>query len=421
MRFNPIWRPFTQMLTGEEPLKVTRTKDSLLYLEDGRKVIDAISSWWVITHGHCQESIANAVAEQAHQIDQILFANLSHQTSEDLIDELKQHLDPSLEHFFFSDNGSTAVEVALKTTIQYWKNLGSERRLFLSFSDSYHGDTVGAMSVGGRSVFTRPYEDLLFTVKSVKQGRYSWHSIKEFTDPFIEAFEEHKDHLAGIIIEPLIQGAGGMIVWPREALNKIGKLAQDYGVPIIFDEVMTGFGRTGDLFAYQPLDFVPDLLCLSKGLTAGMLPLSLTVCRRNIYEAFLSEKKEKMLFHGHSFTANPISCAAALANLKLLKQKDMKQEWQRIESIQQKRVAKYFDQSFVKDARYLGTMGAIELTDQQEGYVSNITQDLMKFALEREVFLRPLGNVIYVLPPYCIQNDELHQVWDVIDAYCERF
>jgi len=411
-----IWRPFTQMKTAAPTFDVSCAKDAILTLKDGRKIIDAISSWWVITHGHCQQEISIAISEQCQRLDQTLFANFSHVPAKKLVEQLSAYLPQSLSNFFFTDNGSTAVEAAIKMLIQRWYHLGEDNKnLFLSFEHSYHGDTVGAMSVGGDSVFNRPYKELLFRVLKVKQGRLSTDSIELFTQPFLEALERHYKEIAGIIIEPLVQGAGGMIVWPKEALEIIGKKAKEKNIPLIFDEVMTGFGRTGSLFAFNQLTFYPDIICLSKGLTGGALPLSLTIATDEIYNSFLSEDKAKMFFHGHSFTGNPISCAAACANLDLLKKRNSSYHWKRIENIHRERISGIKNAGQILDKRLCGTICALELSDTNHGYATNLSEQIFSFAMDRGVFLRPLGNIVYLLPPYSITDEELHRVWDVID------
>lgn len=416
-----IWRPFTQMLGATPPLNVRSAKEAILHLKNGETIIDAISSWWVITHGHCQPQIMDAIAKQSCRLDQVLFANFSHRPAEDLVHCLSKFLPSHLSKFFFTDNGSTSVEAALKMVIQYWQNLGvNNKNKFIAFDKSYHGDTVGAMSVGGENHFTKPYSKMLFSVIRVHQGSHSFDPLERFVNPFLEALDNHKENIAGIIIEPLIQGAGGMVMWPIEALEIIGREAKKYKVPLIFDEVMTGFGRTGKLFAFDHLSYSPDILCLSKGLTGGSLPLALTVANKTIYDSFLSENKSQMFFHGHSFTGNPISCAAATANLKILKDVNMEPIWESINKIHLERVSNFRHKEFIVDARVFGTVAAIEVRDElQQGYTSNISDSLTEFALKRGVFLRPLGPVIYLMPPYSITKEQLHRVWDVIDNFCD--
>ena len=415
-----IWRPFTQMKNASIPLRVESASNANLYLDDGKKIIDAISSWWVITHGHCEKTITEAIGAQASKLDQVLFANYSHKQAEELISELSNFLPQSLSKFFFTDNGSTAVEAALKMALQYWRNQGdTKKNLFVSFEHSYHGDTVGAMSVGGDSIFTKPYEDMLFKVLKLKQGQYSSDKLETYINPFLECLKKHKEHIAGIIIEPLIQGAGGMIVWPKEALEIIGSEAKKNDVPLIFDEVMTGFGRTGKMFAFEHLSFEPDIICLSKGLTGGALPLALTVSSDEIYNSFLSDSKEKMFFHGHSFTGNPISCSAAVASLKIFSDRDSKALWTNIERIHRHRSSKISSDS-IKDRRGIGTMFALELESDEKGYTSNKLNELTRFSIDNGVFLRPLGNVIYLLPPYSITKVELNHVWDIIEDFLKN-
>ena len=414
---NTIWRPFTQMQQAQSLPLVEKARKAQLFLKDGKTVIDAVSSWWVITHGHCEPEIVKAIQKQSENLDQVLFANFTHSPAEELIKEISSLLPKSLQKVFFSDNGSTAVEVALKMSIQSWKQKEEkQRKSFLTFSHSYHGDTVGAMSVSGRSVFTKPYEPLLFPIITAKQGRYSHDPVETFYKDFELKLEQHHKQLAAVLIEPFIQGAGGMIMWPKKALQHICKLTQEAGVYLIFDEVMTGFGRTGSLFAFEQLNIVPDILCLSKGLTGGSLPLALTIAKDDIYKSFLSSKKEKAFLHGHSFTGNPISCASACANLKLLKKNKEKiqTQWREIERIHSERALHLRSRNKVKDVRWKGLVVAIEKTSSS--YSSLQAEQDTRLALEKGVFLRPLGQTLYILPPYSITKEELHKTWDVAES-----
>ena len=412
-----IWRPFTQMQEAPESLPlVKKAQEARLTLENGTEVIDAISSWWVITHGHCEKTIVEAVQKQSEILDQILFANFTHAPAEDLIKEISSLLPSSLQKVFFSDNGSTAIEVALKMSIQSWKQKGNpERKSFITFSNSYHGDTTGAMSVSGRSVFTKPYDPLLFPVITAKQGHFSDDPEESFYKDFEKQLEQNHKTLAGVLIEPFIQGAGGMIIWPKKALEKVCQLTKEAGAHLIFDEVMTGFGRTGSLFAFEQLDFVPDILCLSKGLTGGFLPLALTITQDSIYKSFLSSKKEKAFLHGHSFTGNPISCAAACANLKLFKtkQEKIKSQWANIKTINSERGLHLKNKGLCRDVRWKGLIAAVEKS--ASSYNSPQAEVYTKQSLQKEVFLRPLGETLYILPPYSITKEELHKTWDVIE------
>ena len=418
-----IWRPFTQMLTApERPPLVSKARKALLTLEDGREIIDAISSWWVISHGHCEPEIMRAVKSQAGRLDQVLFANFSHETAELLAKELRSLLPKKLSRVFFSDNGSTSVEAALKTAVQSWAQKGfPEKNRFLAFSHSYHGDTAGAMSVGGPGPFTAPYKPLLFPALIARQGRFSFDEPRLFWEDLERALERERGLVAAVIIEPFIQGAGGMVIWPKEAVERVCRAARAAGAYLIFDEVMTGFGRTGSLFAFEQLDIVPDILCLSKGLTGGALPLALTVSSEEIYESFLSPKKERALLHGHSFTGNPLSCAAALANLRLLKKNRaaIQKKWRGIEAIHRERgkalrESAGFSARF-RDVRWKGLVAAAE-KKSSSGYGSAFAEEGAKKALERGVFLRPLGGTVYILPPYSITAEELHQSWDALES-----
>ena len=414
---NPIWRPFTQMQIAPQHLPVVeKAKKSQLILKDGRKIIDAISSWWVITHGHCEPAIVKAIQKQSKNLDQILFANFTHSPAEELAKEILSLVPKDLQRVFFSDNGSTSVEVALKMSSQSWQHKGQpEKKSFLSFSHSYHGDTVGSMSVSGESLFTKPYKHLLFPIIRAEQGRYSDDPAESFYKDFERKLEKHYKEIAAVLIEPFVQGAGGMIIWPKKALQHICKLAREANIHLIFDEVMTGFGRTGSLFGFEQVNFTPDILCLSKGLTGGSLPLALTLVQEDIYKSFLSSKKEKAFFHGHSFTGNPISCASACANLKLIKKNKttLKKKWKAIEAIHSERALHLKAKSSIKDVRWKGLIAAVEKTSSS--YESAKAEEGTKKALERGVFLRPLGETFYILPPYSITKDELHKTWDVIE------
>ena len=413
---NRIWRPFTQMQKVKQIPEVVRAKDSLLYLKNGKSLIDAISSWWVITHGHCQKEIMKAVRDCSFEMDQILFANFTHKKAEEVVSELSSLLPKKLNRFFFSDNGSTAVESALKMSVQSMAQRGRpERNKFLSFKSSYHGDTAGAMSVSARNVFNQPYKKFLFPISSCSQGRYSFDPEEKFYKDFERQLNKHHKKLCAVIIEPLIQGAGGMVIWRASALKKVLKLARSAGLYLIFDEVMTGFGRTGSVFAFEQLGVTPDILCLSKGLTGGALPLALTISANSIYKDFLSSKKEKALLHGHSFTGNPFSCSAALASLKLLKKNKRRllKKWKEIESINQERLKALKKSPDIKDKRAKGLIAAVQ---KKGGYESDFAEKASRKALKQGVFLRPLGGVIYILPPYCITKKELHKVWDVIET-----
>ena len=413
-----IWRPYTQMKDQWNFPKVHRAKGAYLYLGNGQRIFDGISSWWVITHGHCDEEIMEAIRSQTRELDQVIFSNFSHEPAQELASALSEYLPIDLNYMFFSDNGSTAVEVALKMSIQAQAQKGfPNKRKILSFEKAYHGDTAGAMSVSGPSLFTRAYHPLLIEFIYAKQAYHSFDSAENYTADFIKKINEHSDEIAAVIIEPIIQGAGGMIIWPTEALRVIRKYCEEKNIYLIFDEVMTGFGRTGRMFAFEHTGIVPDFLCLSKGLTGGSLPLSLTLTTQEVYEAFLSDEKNKMFFHGHSFTANPIACAAAVANLKKFKSEEVLKNVLVIEKAHQNALEKIKISHIscrIKDIRFKGAIGVLELNDASFTYGSPMSKRLTDTLLQDGLFIRALGNIIYLIPPYCSSYAEVTQSWEKI-------
>lgn len=403
---SPIWHPFTQHLTEGPFPKVVSGKGTLLKLEDGRSVIDAISSWWVNLHGHAEERIAKAIYDQAKKLEHVIFAGLTHEPAEELASLL---VNDKLSRLFFSDNGSTAVEVALKMAYQYHVNRGdSKRRTFIAFEGAYHGDTVGAMSVGARSLFTAPYEGLLFDVK-----RVPFPYRADLEEGALQALAlALTDDVAAVIVEPLIQGAGGMRFCSESFLDRFCKLVKKSQIPLLFDEVMTGFGRTGEWFAYQRISEVPDILCLSKGITGGFLPLAVTMTSDQIFDAFLSDDKKKTFYHSHSYTANPLACAAAIASFHLLKERESL--FKTMEERHIKRMELWRGSPLLKNCRVKGTIAAAEIAQGPDSYVNTSGARLASRLLDRGVLLRPLGNTVYILPPYCITDDELDTIYQEV-------
>jgi adenosylmethionine---8-amino-7-oxononanoate aminotransferase len=417
-----IWHPFTQEHIDPAPLRIIGAQGSHLYTADGRKIIDAISSWWVNLHGHCHPHIANAIASQAFRLDHVLLAGFSHPTVEQLTHKLRSVVPSSLSHVFYSDDGSTAVEVALKLAVQYWQNMRRpEKQELVALEHAYHGDTSGTMSVSADSGFTDPFQRLRFPVHRVHAayclrcpvGKHRSECAIDCLRLLEDLLEKHNESIAGVIVEPLLQGAGGMIVHPPEFLRRIRALCNQYEVLLIADEVLTGFGRCGKMFACDLAGVVPDLMCLSKGITGGFLALGATLVTSAVYEAFTGANRS--FFHGHSYTGNPLACAAAVANLELFEMGDV---WERIRAITAKheeRLRYFISLPKVAEVRHIGTVAAIELKANDAGYFSSLKPRLYKFFLERGVLLRPLGNVIYVLPPYCIRPEELDFVYDVVE------
>ena len=410
---SPIWHPFTQHAIAGPMIEIVRGEEAWLHASDGRRFLDAISSWWVNTHGHAHPKIAAAVAEQALTLEQVIFAGFTHPPAEKLARNLLAMTPRELEFVFFSDSGSTAVEVGVKMTVGYWHNLGRPRYRVAALEHGYHGDTFGAMSVGARGVFTSPYQPMLFTVDYLPfpaPGR------EQCTiDAFASLLRKSGSEIAALIIEPLVLGAGGMLIYPAWVLAELHALCRRHAVFFIADEVMTGFGRTGTLFACEQAGIAPDVMCLSKGITGGFLPMGATLATRRLYEAYLSEDRGRMFFHSSSYTGNPIACAAALANLKIWESEPVLDRIGMIAATHRERLSAFRAREEVADVRQCGTIAAIELRTSMSGYLSDLAPRLYSFFLSRGVLLRPIGNVVYVLPPYCIRSDELGGIYDVID------
>lgn len=416
-----VWHPFTQAQTAPDPIPITSAKGIRLYAEDGREFLDLISSWWVNLHGHAHPTIAAAIAKQAHTLEQVIFAGFTHQPAAQLAAELVQRLPAGLTRVFFSDDGSTAVEVALKMALQYWRNQGeAQRTRFLAFEGGYHGDTVGAMSVGRGSDFFSTYGSLLFEVGLLPYPQ-TWDGDADVVSKEQAALAvldtylaQHGETLAGVIIEPLVQGAAGMRMCRPEFLQQLAAKLRAAGILLIFDEVMTGFGRTGAMFAAIKAQVMPDLICLSKGLTAGFLPMSVTVASEAIYAAFLGENFDRALIHGHSFTANPLGCAAALASLQVFEDEQTLAKLPQIEAWHRQGLAQLAGHPAVQHVRVTGTIAAFDVVTTDAGYTSAVGAQLKAFFHERGLLLRPLGNVIYLLPPYCVTQDELALAYQTI-------
>jgi len=405
---SPVWHPFTQHGLGEPIPLIERAQGAFLFGADGQRWIDAISSWWVTTHGHCHPRIMAAIADQAQRLDQLIFAGWTHQPAEDLAAGLRAIMPEALTRVFFSDSGSTSVEVALKMALGFWRNRGEERHRIVVMEHSYHGDTIGAMSVGARGVFNRAYEPLLFDVDTVPfpaSGR------EQATFDALEA--ACRAGAAAFIVEPLVLGAGGMLVYPPAVLAQMREICGRRGVLFIADEVMTAWGRTGTLLACEQAGVVPDLLCLSKGLTGGAIPLAVTMASEAVFEAHRSLDRGKMFFHSSSYTANPIACAAANANLAVWREEPVLERVALLAGRQAARLARLGN---VENPRLCGTIAAADLPGGA-GYLADVAPRLMAAAREAGVLLRPLGNTVYVMPPYCIDEAALDAVYGVISAF----
>lgn len=425
-KFHPnIWYPFTILKEAPQPIKVKRGDGLWLELEDGRRIMDCISSWWVNIHGHAHPKMARAISRQAHKLEQVIFANFTHDPAEELAEKLTEQLPGDLNRVFFSDDGSTAVEVAMKMAYQYWRNKGQERTKFICFDGAYHGDTFGAMSAGERSVFTEVFEDLLFDVEFLPYPD-TWmgdYTVGDREDEIISDLEmmldEEPETYAGILVEPLVQGAGGMKMCREDFIQKLHWVNRQFDTLLIFDEVMTGFGRTGDWFASRRAQVEPDLIALAKGLTGGYLPLSVTVASDKIFEAFNSSDPMKTFWHGHSYTANPVGCAAALASMELMHENEP--TFTEMEQWHQDELHQLRDHPKLKNHRVKGTIAAVDIeTDDEDGYLNPVANRIKEECVDKGLLLRPLGNVLYLMPPYCTTRDQLSDMYQGIAELLEE-
>jgi len=410
-----IWHPFTQMKTAADPIGIARASGLYLYDEDGKAYMDAISSWWVNIHGHCHPHLIQAITSQIQRLEHVIFAGFTHEPAIELAEKLLALLPPGQSRIFYSDNGSTAVEVAIKMALQFWYNKGIARKKVVALTHSYHGDTFGSMAVSSPGIFTAPYRDLLFSVDFIELP-VSEAQVNEF-----ERVVQQPD-TAAFIFEPLIQGSGGMKMHSPSIIDRLIRICRDNNVLIIADEVMTGFGRTGKTFAVDHLEHKPDMICLSKGLTGGTMPLGVTSCNSHIYEAFLSDERQKMFFHGHSYTANPLACAAGVASLELLLAAETQAAITMIGAHHARFFSEIREHPRVGGIRKQGTILAFEwATGQDTSYFNTIRDTLYDFFLSKGILLRPLGNVLYIMPPYCITSQELDYIYSTIKTALDLF
>lgn len=413
-----IWHPYTPLAGAEDNILIDSAKGIYLYTPDGRKIMDAISSWWVNLHGHSNEYIAEAISAQARKLEHVIFAGFTHEQAIKLAERLLKIIPGNPEKIFFSDNGSTAVEVGLKMAFQYWYNKGAERKKVIAIDGGFHGDTFGAMAVGARGLFSKPFDAFLFDVAFID------FPSAENEDKVVEQFEilaRNKD-VAAFIYEPLVQGAAGMRMYSPEVLSRLLTIAKENNILCIADEVMTGFGRTGKFFASSHCSITPDIVCMSKGLTGGAIAMGATSCTSAVAQAFNSSESSKTFFHGHSFTANPLCCAASNASLDLLEKTEC---WSAISMISKNH--QLFKEELqigfthINRVECLGTILSIEIkTNSASGYLNDIRKVLYKAFLEQNILLRPLGNTIYILPPYCITEKELKMLYTTVKQVLEK-
>jgi adenosylmethionine---8-amino-7-oxononanoate aminotransferase len=407
---SPIWHPFTQHALQPVMTKIAAAKGAWLEAADGSRIFDAISSWWVITHGHNYPRIVQALQKQAALLDQVIFAGFTHEPAEELARRLLAIAPRGLAHVFFSDSGSTSVEVALKMALGYFRNRGDPRSAIVALEHGYHGDTIGTMSIGARGVFNAPYEPLLFEVDRIP---FPGVGIEQRA---LDAFESicRRQPPAALILEPLVLGAGGMLVYSPFVLRELKRICEAFGVLLIADEVMTGFGRTGTLFACEQADVSPDILCLAKGLTGGVIPLAVTLCKPEIFAAHYALDRARMFYHSSSYTANPIACAAAVANLQVWAEEPVRERIAALATQQTTCLASFSENCRFSNIRQIGTITAMDIQVQDVGYLAGIAPKLYNFFLNRGLLLRPLGNTIYVLPPYCTTAEELGAIYGAI-------
>ncbi len=407
-----VWHPFTQHATEPEPPVVARTEGAYLETRDGRRILDGISSWWVVTHGHRYAPIMQAIRETSENLDQLIFAGLTHEPAEDLARGLIGIAPEGLSRVFYSDSGSTSVEVALKMALGYWRHIGPPRHRIVVMQHSYHGDTIGTMSVGERGVFNAAYEPLMFGVETIPfpQG-----GGQDTLDAF-EALCRASD-IAALIVEPLVLGAGGMLIYRPEVLAGLRQIADRYQVLLIADEVMTGWGRTGTVWACEQAGIAPDILCSSKGITGGAVPLAVTLASEAVFQAHYSTDRSRTFYHSSSYTANPIACAAALANLRVWQGEPVQARIDALAAMQAERLAALAEDARFENARQCGTVAAIDLKVPAAGYLAAEGPRMRAHFMSNDVLLRPLGNTVYLLPPYCVTAADLDRAYAAIDSY----
>ena len=411
-----LWHLLTQHKTAVAPVAIVKAKDALIWDEDGNTYIDGIASWYTCMYGHCNDEITAAMTAQMNQLDFVMFSGFTHAPAIELAEQLMKILPKNQAKIFFNDNGSTAVEAAIKMALQYFHNKGEKRDTLIAFEDGFHGDTFGAMSASGLSSYNGPFEDFLLKVERIPVPQ------EDTVEAVLEALEciLEKNSCAAFVFEPLVQGAAGMKFHSAKGLDALIQKCQEYGVLTIADEIMTGFGKTGKNFATDYLVHKPDMMCLSKALTAGMFPLSITSCSQKVFDAFLSDEVSKGFFYGHKISAHPLGCAAALAGLRLLSSDTIVERRAYIEKAHAGFKLKIEKHIKIKNVRTIGVILAIDLDLKMDRY-GNLRDSLYQFFMKNGVNLRPLGNTVYVLPPYVITNEQLEKVYRTIEAALELF
>ena len=405
-----IWHPLTQHKTSAPPIAIVKAKGALMWDEDGKEYIDGIASWYTAMYGHCNEIITSKVARQMLQLDQVVFTGFTHEPAVVLSEKLMEILPSNQQKIFFNDNGSTAVEAAIKMALQYHFNKGEKRNTLIAFEDGFHGDTFGAMSVSGLSVYNGPFEDYFLKVERIPVPKDG--NLAEVLSRLQLLISENK--CAAFVYEPMVQGAAGMKFHDAEGLNDILKLCKNNNLLCIADEVMTGFGKTGKKFASEYIETKPDVMCLSKSLTAGIAAMSITSCSQRIFDAFLDDDISKGFFHAHTYSANPLACAAAIAGIDLLSSKEIQEDIRRIERLHRNFSEKIKTHPKVASVRQLGVIFALDLNVEMNRY-GDLRNKIFNHFMSDGVFLRPLGNTIYILPPFVIENEQLEKIYASIE------
>lgn len=405
-----IWHPLTQHQLHPEHIVIKKAKDAILYDENGNEYIDAIASWYTCMYGHCNPYITQKVTEQMRNLDHVVFTGFTHKPATDLATSLMKILPINQQKIFFSDNGSTSVDIAIKMSLQYYFNKGLKRNKIIAFQDGFHGDTFGAMSVSGLSIYNGPFEDHLLEVDRIPVPNKN--NIEEVKKQFTKLLSEN--NVAAFIYEPLVQGAAAMKMHDADLLNQLLEIAKKFNVITIADEVMTGFGKTGKNFASEFLIQLPDIMCLSKSLTGGLVPMAITSCSDKVYEAFLSSEMQKGFFHGHTYSANPTSCTAAIASIELLMSEEIQNSIDRIKTAHKSFLENINEHPKVKSTRQQGIIAAIDLNIETDRY-GDLRYKLFDFYMENGVYLRPLGNTVYILAPFIISNEQLAKIYNAIE------
>jgi adenosylmethionine-8-amino-7-oxononanoate aminotransferase len=411
-----LWHPYTQHKTAALPIAIKKGKGALLWDENNKEYIDAIASWWVNPYGHSNKFIAEAIYKQLTTLEHVLFGGFTHEPAILVAEKLMEILPKNQQKIFFSDNGSTAVEVAIKVALQYFFNKGEKRTTIIAFENAFHGDTFAAMAASGISFYTQAFQGMFIDVVRIPVP------VKGQEQASFDALQEvlKNNNCAGFIFEPLVQGAAGMVMYEPEALDELMRICQDNKVLTIADEVMTGFGKTGKTFATDYLVEKPDMMCLSKALTGGTIPMAITTFAQDIFDAFYDEDINKALFHGHTFTANPTGCAAALASMELLQTSEMQANISRVNQKHLEFLERIKNHPKVSTSRVMGVIFALEIkTESSASYYGTLRNKLYDFFIENGIILRPVGNIVYILPPYIITDEQLQKVYQVVEKALE--